>query len=163
MRPKSSDNNNTNTNWQITYSPAPSETELYDICGLSFTTKCALKRHSESMHSNKTYICPQCDYQSPRVDNIRRHLRGYHRLIHTSALIANLQMVVTLPMKAEAPTATSKKIQKICQSQPRRLQNIIKMKLESINVAPKPKKLHTKPVTTPPKCHQKSSTTLNTT
>ena len=77
MRSKSANtniNDTNNTNWQITYSPTPSETELCDICGLTFTFKCALKRHLESKHGSKTYICPEYDYQSPRVDNMRRHL-----------------------------------------------------------------------------------------
>ena len=170
MRPKSADKNNNNTNWQITYIPAPSENELCDICGQTFTFKCTLKRHVESMHGNKTYICPECNYQSPRVDNIRRHLWRYHKLIHTTALITNLQTVMTsITQAVRAPAATSSKIHKY-QSQPKKSQNIIKMKLkptlvEPITAAPKPKpkRFHTKPVTILPKRNHKISTPLNTT
>ena len=170
MRSKSADKNNNNTDWQITYIPAPSEKELCDICGQTFTFKCALKRHIESMHGNKTFICPECNYQSPRVDNIRRHLRRYHKLTHTTALITNLQMVMTSSTQAgKAPTVTSNKIHKY-QSQPKKSQNIIKMKLkptlvEHIIAAPKPKlkKFHTKPVTILPKRNHQSPTPLNTT
>ena len=168
MRPKSADKNNNNTNWDITYTPTPSETELCDICGQTFTYKCALIRHVESMHGNKTFICPECNYQSPRVDNIRRHLRGYHRLIHTSTLIANLQTVRTTTQAVMAPPATSHKIQK-CKNQPEKSKNIVKVKLKSTPgnpiTVPKPKlkKFHTKPVTVPPKRNHKSSTPLHPT
>ena len=170
MRPKSTDNNNNNaknTDWQITYCPTPTETELCDICGQTFTYKCALKRHLQTKHGNNNYICPECDYQSPWVDNIRRHLRRYHKLTHISALIANLQ-TIRVPMDANvAPQTASKKLHR-GQSPPEKLKNIIKMRVKSTRVAPepilKPRRFHTKPVTTPPKCnhHQKEVTPLNT-
>ena len=170
MRPKSTDNNNNitkNTDWQITYCPTSSETELCDICGQTFTYKCALKRHLQTKHGNNSYICPECDYQSPRVDNIRRHLRRYHKLTHISALITNLQ-TTRVPMDANAAPQTTSKKSHWGQSPPEKPKNIIKMRVKSTRAAPepilKPRRFHTKPVTIPPKRnhHQKEVTPFNT-
>ena len=65
-----------------------------------------------NIHSNKTYICPHCNYRSTRVDNIRRHLRTFHKITKTAPLIANLQTIVSSPAKPKdahpAPVKTNK-------------------------------------------------------
>ena len=168
MRQKSTDNNNNitkNIDWHITHCPTPSEFELCDICGQTITYKCALKRHLETQHGNNSYICPECNYQSPRVDNIRRYLRRYHKLTHISALIANLQ-TIRVPMDANAaPQTTSKKSHR-GQSPPKKPKNIIKMRVKSTRATFEPtiRRFHTKPVTIPPKRnhHQKEVTPFNT-
>ena len=69
------------------------------------------------MHSNKTYICPHCNYHSTSVDNIRRHLRTFHKITKTAPLIANLQTIVSSPTKPKdahsAPVKTNKITTKI--------------------------------------------------
>ena len=168
MMPKSTDNNNNNvrnTDWQVTYCTTSWENELCDICGQTFTYKCALKRHLQTKHGKNNYICPECDYQSPRVDNIR-HLRLYHKLTHTSALIANLK-TIKAPMDATAAPQTSYKNIPRGQSPSKKPKNIVKVKVKPTRKAPepifKPRRFHTKPVTTPPKCnHHREVTPLNT-
>ena len=68
---------------------------------------------NKDLHSNKTYIFPHCNYCSTRVDNIRRHLRRFHKITKTAPLIANLETIVSTktklkPKDASAPVKTNK-------------------------------------------------------
>ena len=96
----------------LLYCPRPDQgSYLCDICGISFTFKGALVRHM-NMHSNKTYICPHCNYRSTRVDNIRRYLHTFHKITKTAPLITNLQMIVSSSAKPKeahlVPVKTNK-------------------------------------------------------
>ena len=101
-----------NNTWIITHCPRPYQgSHLCDICGILFTFKGTLVTHM-NMHSNKTYICPHCNYCSTRVDNIRRYLCIFHKINKTAPLIANLQTIVSSPAKPKdahsAPVKTNK-------------------------------------------------------
>ena len=47
-------------------------TYLFHICGKTLGSMDTLKRHLDS-HTDETYKCPMCTYNSPRKDAIRRH------------------------------------------------------------------------------------------
>ena len=102
----------TNNNWSITHCPTNAERHLCDICGVSFSYKCALVRHKD-LHNNKMYICPHCNYSSTRVDNIRRHLRRFHKITNTVPLIAKLDTIVNIPTKPKQKALAPEKDKKV--------------------------------------------------
>ena len=151
------DTGETNDNWIITHCPTNKKRHLCDICRTSFSFKCALVRHKD-LHSNKTYICPHCNYCSTRVDNIRRHLRRFHKITKTAPLIANLETIVSTetklkPKDASAPVKTNKIKARICMSNRGHPSKKTLRKEEETPKNPdanRTRKFHTKPVTKPP-------------
>ena len=156
----------TNNNWIITHRPTNAERHLCDICGVSFSYKCTLVRHKD-LHSNKTHICPHCNYSSTRVDNIRRHLRRFHKITETAPLIVKLDTIVNTPTKPKPKVSApekDKKIMKISIPSNRRHEpnkTLKKMKWLNSPDGNHTKMFYTKPVTKPPiwnKPHMHSDT-----
>ena len=146
-----------NNTWIITHCPRPDQgSYLCDICRIAFTFKGTLVRHM-NMHSNKTYICPHCNYHSTRVDNIRRHLHTFHKITKTAPQIANLQIIVSSPAKPKdacsAPVKTNKIKTKIyilgSRGCPPKDARPDEHTLSNPDVS-RTKKFHTLPVTKPP-------------
>ena len=50
----------------------------YAECGSSFKQKRDLKRHIESIHEEKRYLCDQCDYKATCQTNLRTHQDSIH-------------------------------------------------------------------------------------
>ena len=44
-----------------------------EVCGKTFTAKDKLNRHIEIVHALKTFSCELCDFNSSRIDSLKRH------------------------------------------------------------------------------------------
>ena len=120
-----------NHEWEIRYYPVQSELSLCDTCGQTFTYISALRRHIQVQHKPRNLICHECDYQTPRRDNMRRHLRLVHKMVKAGEVLNNLHEIYTRPRALQAGKAT--KISKRTVSKP----SIITMKLPGpSNVVP---------------------------
>ena len=86
--------------WKISYYPVKTELLLCDTCGQTFT-------HMQVQHKPMNLICHECDYQTPRRDNMWRHLRMVHRLVKVGEVLNNLYEVCTSrsrPLQASKAT-----------------------------------------------------------
>ena len=81
-----------NQKWKISYYPSKTEL-LCDTCGQTFTYISTLQRHMQLQHKPRNLICHECDYQTPRRDNMRRHLRIVHKLVKVGEVLNNLHKV----------------------------------------------------------------------
>ena len=159
---------NENQEWKISYYPSKNEL-LCEICGQTFTHINAHWRHMKMQHKPRNLICHECDYQTSRRDNMRRHLRMVHKLVKVGEILDTMKEVCTSnrsPTKAGKATKDKRK-----KSKP----SIITMKLPApINDESKSngknlaaplntqKKFHTKPIKKLPKRNTKKpeATTL---
>ena len=122
-------------------------------------------------HGNQTLICPDCNYQTPRKDNLRHHLKTAHKYVQVRDKLDSVDTVCKSKKKQDAGKAPVKS-----------KKNIIKTKLKpmtsdqdyiykqilankkpyqwakeqfrekrSTKVKSMTKQFTTKPVTTPPK------------
>ena len=94
------------TKWNINHRPVSKVELLCEKCGISCRYTQALLRHMHIQHGDKTLICPDCDYQTPRKDNLRRHLRTVHKYIQVAEKLNSVDVIhkSTKPTKAkEAP------------------------------------------------------------
>ena len=121
-------------------------------------------------HRPKNLICHECDYQTPRRDNMRRHLQMVHRLVKVGEILDSLKEVCISNRPFQVDKATKDKLKKPKPS-------IITVKLPAPNNdAPRKstyktnkknlatplntqKQFHTKPIKKLPKRHKKDDTT----
>ena len=113
-----------NQEWKISYYPSKTEL-LCETCGQTFTYTSAFCRHMKIQHKPRNLICFECDYQTPRQDNMRRHLRMVHRLVKVGEVLDTLNKVCISNRPLLAIKATKGKTKK---PQP----SIITMKLPAL-------------------------------
>ena len=100
-----------NQEWKISYYPSKTEL-LCETCGQMFTYTSAFRRHMKIQHKPRNLICYECDYQTPRRDNMRRHLRMVHRLVKVGEVLDTLNEVCISNRPLLAGKATKDKTKK---------------------------------------------------
>ena len=97
-----------NTNWSINYHPLMPDPYLCEHCGKTFTYKQALQTHSLS-HGTHELICPDCNNQTLRKDNLHRHLlRVYHESKVGEKLLNVQKVLINKSTKKDAKVAPAK-------------------------------------------------------
>lgn len=102
--------------------------ETCDICNKSFSRKDALRRHKETVHSNKFFVCPICNQTISRKDLLDRHIKNFHNQLPADVYkkygqpkpVSKVEVPKVAPKvevpkvapKVEVPKVVTKKVEK---------------------------------------------------
>ena len=124
-------------------------------------------------HKPRNLICHECGYQTPRRDNMRRHLRMVHRLVKVGEVLDNLKEVCISKRPFQADKAAKDKLKKskpsiIIVKLPAPINDVSRKATLKTNeknpatVLNTQKQFHTKPIKKLPKRNKKLEDTTST-